>query len=114
MRRAAGGLDAPEVAGRRLWLADVAGGQWRLFSFALQRCLVQRGLVQRGLPQLLPLGGKGRRDAAAPLIFEVVGVLLVDPLLLLRRGVGARDVEVAVLHEIEIGVAAAGFAAAGK
>ena len=42
------------------------------------------------------------------------GVLLVDLPLLLRRRIGARDIEASVLHEIVIGVAAAGLAASGE
>ena len=45
---------------------------------------------------------------------EIGGILLVDFLLLFRRRVRARDVEGPVLHEIVIGVAAAGLAAAGE
>jgi hypothetical protein len=62
---------------------------------------------------LLP-GGQRRGDVAAPLALEVGGILLVDFLLLVRRRVGTSDVEGAVLHEVVIGVAATGLAAAGE
>ena len=71
--------------------------------------------VQRGLLlQLLLFRGKRRRDASTPLIFEIDGILLVDLLLLFRRRIGAGDIEASVLHEIEIGIAAARLAAAGE
>src|ERR1700722_16376178 len=63
---------------------------------------------------LLLFGRERRRDAAAPFIVEEGGVGLVDLLLFFRRRVWAGDIEVPVLHEIEIGVAAAGLAPPGE
>ena len=54
------------------------------------------------------------RDGRAPLPVEIDDVLFVDVLLFFRRRVRAGDIEVPVLHEIEIGVAAAWLAAAGE
>src|SRR5579864_159689 len=51
-------------------------------------------------------------DALAPLTFEMGGILLVDLPLLLRRRIGPGDIETSILHEVEIGVAAARLAAA--
>src|SRR4051794_26605001 len=71
----------------------------------------QRSLLQL---HLLLLGRERRRDGAAPLIVEVGSILLVDMLLLFRCRVRTRDIEMPVLHEIEIAVAAAGLAPSGE
>ena len=65
------------------------------------------------LALLLLLAFRGERGGGtAALALEVGDVFLVDLLLLFRRRIGARNVEIAVLHEVVIGVAAARFAAA--
>ena len=71
----------------------------------------QRDLLRLKL-RLLP--GQRRRDRASPLAVEIGGILLVDVLLFLRRRIRAHDIETSVLHEIEIGVAAAWLAPSGK
>src|SRR4051812_38308063 len=66
--------------------------------------------LRRGVLQLLLLPGECRRDRALPFAAEIFGVLLVDVLLLFRRRIRPRDVEMPVLHEVEIAVAAAHLA----
>ena len=80
--------------------------------FASQRHLLHAPALL--LLWLLLLGRERCGDGVAPLAFEIGGILLVDLLLLFRRRVGARDIEGPVLHEVVIGVAAAGLAAAGE
>jgi len=104
MPRAAGGPHVLDVARRGLWLPGAPRRHRRLFDFALQR----------GLLQLLLLRRERGCDAAPTLIVEIGGVLFVDSLLLLRRRIGTCDIESPVLHEIEIGVAAAGLAPPGE
>ena len=93
----------PQVACRSPRLVGVLPRQGRLF-----------GLVYKnGLLQLL-LYRKRRVNGVALLTVEVGCILLVDVLLFLRRRIWTRGIETAVLHEIEIGVAAAWLAASGK
>src|SRR5207247_11138061 len=82
---------------------------------ARQRRLFSLG-SEGGLLQLLLLlfCRELRRGGAAPLTIEMGDILLVDLLLFLRRRVRTRDIEASVLHEIEIGIAAAWLAASGK
>src|ERR1700722_221576 len=98
-------LGAPGIACRHGRLGDAAGHGRRALVLARQRGL---------LLQLLLFRGKGRRDVSTPLIFEIDRILLVDLLLLFRRRIGASDIEASILHEIEIGIAAAWLAAAGE
>src|ERR1700694_3881521 len=83
------------------------------------RCLWRQRyllILQGGLLQLLLLllfYRECRRDAASPLAVEKSGILFVDVLLFFRCRIRTRDIEVPVLHEIEIGIAAAGVAAGG-
>jgi len=75
------------------------------------------GLQGGGLQQLLLGPGPElglSHDTVLTFLVEEAGILLVDFLLLFRRRVRARDVEAAALHEIEIGVPAAGLAPAGE
>src|ERR1700733_2331887 len=97
-------LGAPGIACGHGRLGDAAGHGRRALVLARQRGL---------LLQLLLLRRKGRRDTSTPLIFEIDGILLIDLLLLFRRRIGACDIEASILHEIEIGIAAAWLAAAG-
>ena len=60
------------------------------------------------------LGGERGGGGVAALALQIGDVFLVDLLLLFRRRIGTRNVEIAVLHEVEIGVAAARLAAAGE
>src|SRR5258707_5894954 len=93
----------PQVACRSPRLVGVLPRQGRLF-----------GLVYKnGLLQLL-LYRKRRVNGVALLTVEVGCILLVDVLLFLWRRIWTRGIETAVLHEIEIGVAAAWLAASGK
>src|SRR5258707_1126503 len=82
-----------------------------LFGLAAQRRLLHALLH---LLLLLLLGRERRGDGAAALVLQIGGVLFVDFLLLFRRRIGTGDIEGAVLHEIVIGVTAAGLAAAGE
>src|SRR5882724_13517047 len=97
---AACGLDALAVACCGLRLTGTPRHEWCSFTFSLQR----------GPQQLLLLRRERRRDVASSLIVEIGGVLLVDMLLLFRRRIGAGDIELPVLHEIEIAIAAAQLA----
>jgi hypothetical protein len=63
---------------------------------------------------LLLLCRERRRDVASALLVEKEGILFVDVLLFFFGRIGTRDIEAAVLHEVEIGVAAAGLAPTGK
>src|ERR1700739_3926354 len=103
MRLAGGGLRSRDPGWRRARLADF---------FCRKRCLLDPALQRGLLLHLLLLGEKCRLDALAPLTFEVGGILLVDLPLLFRRGIGTGDIEASILHEVEIGVAAAWLAAA--
>ena len=88
--------------------------RWRPRLPGAQRDLLHvLGLRSRWRLRLL-LGHQRRGDAVAPFALEIGGILLVDFLLLFRRRVRACDVEGPVLHEIVIGVTAAGLAAAGE
>src|SRR5579863_10203645 len=96
--------DPPELAGRRLRLGGTSCRQRRFLDSALES----------GLLHLLLFRDQRRHDAAPPLIVEIDGVLLVDQLLLFRCRIWPGDVEIPVLHEIEISVASAGLAPSGE
>src|SRR5262249_21398615 len=91
------------------------GGALARDRYLLGRLGAQRGLLDlHRLLLLLLLGGERGGDAALLLVLEIDRVLLVDIFLLVRRRIGTGDVEGAVLHEVVIGVAAAGLAPAGE
>src|SRR5579883_3639431 len=80
----------------------------------LQRRRLQR-LRLLLLHLLLPLPGRDRGlDAVAPLFLQIERILLIDVFLLFGCRIGTGDVEAAVLHEVIIGIAATGLAAAGE
>src|SRR5712692_3884085 len=107
MLRAIRGFGArSQIVGRSPRLVRILPRQGRLFSLGSEGGLLQL--------LLLLFCRELRRSGAAPLTIEMGYILLVDVLLLLRRRVRARDIETSVLHEIEIGVAAAWLAASGK
>src|ERR1700761_9804598 len=63
---------------------------------------------------LVLLGGERRRNRLAPLRLEVTDIFAVDRLALVRGRIGTRDVELLVLHEIVIAVAAVRLAPSRK
>src|SRR5205814_674037 len=67
---------------------------------------------RRRLQLLLLLRRQSGGDVVAPLVLEINGILLVDIFLLFGRRIGTGDVEGAVLHEVVIGITAAGLAPA--
>src|SRR5450432_3046473 len=71
------------------------------------------GKLRLGLLLLLLFRQSRRDDAALPAIQEF-GILFVDLPELLRGRIRTDDVEMPVLHEIIISIAAAGFAPAGE
>src|SRR5260370_17451520 len=103
MLRAIRGFRArPDIVHCCLWLVGRLRRQGHLF--------IQGGLLQ----QLLLLHRDRRRDGASPLPVEKRGILFVDVLLFFRRRIRTRYIETPVLHEIEIGVAAAYLAPSGE
>src|SRR6202012_2604637 len=84
------------------------------------RCQRQRraGRLTRGFDidaeLLVLLGGERRRNRLAPLRLEVADIFAVDRLPFVRRRIGTRDVELLVLHEIVIAVAAVRLAPSRK
>src|SRR6476660_5150160 len=112
-----GALGSPDA--RRL-LDRTCNRHRHLFGLSRRRkgwVVAQRHLLQvlgwRRL-RLLLFGRQRRGDVVAPLPLEVGGILFVDFFLLFRRRIGACNVEGAVLHEVVVGVAATGLAAAGE
>src|SRR4030081_2144405 len=103
---------------RTLGAGPQIGRCGRLFVGRLHRqrhlLIVRRAVAKRGLLQLLLLYRERRRDAASPFAVEEGGILFVDMLLFFRGRVRSRDIETAVLHEIEIGVATAWLAGGRK
>src|SRR5258707_10707090 len=95
----------PQIVRRSRWLGFLPR----------QRRLLGVG-SESGLLQLLLLlfCRELRHSVAAPQTIEMDYILLVDLLLFLRRRIRTCDIETSVLHEIEIGIAATGLAAAGK
>src|SRR5262249_19289015 len=88
--------------------------QWRV---ALQGRLLHRLLLRRGWRRqklLLLLHRQRRSHVVAALVLKIDRVLLVDIALLFGCRIGTGNVEGAVLHEVIIGVAAAGLAPTGE
>jgi len=105
----------PDFRCSGLWLGDWLGDTSRRHRglFGLFISSLERGLLHLLLLLLLLRRERGR-DRASPLVVQIGGILLVDSLLFFSRRVRPGDIEAAVLHEIEIDIAAARLAPSGE